>query len=57
MSAASEAQQLRKEIEMRPEVRAVYGPSLGKPGQFFLRYVTETGQSFALEMTEEPSDD
>jgi len=57
MSAAAQAQELRKEIERRPEVRAVYGPSLGKPGQFFMRYVIETGQSFAIELTEDSGDE
>lgn len=57
MSAAAEAQNLRKAILASPDVTTFYGPSMGKPGQFFMRYVKITGQSYAIELTEDTEDE
>ena len=56
MSGAKIGQRLRAELLSWPDVRDVYGPQLGKVNQFFLRFETADGETFAIELTVEGKD-
>ena len=57
MTSAEVAQRVRRELDKWGDVREVYGPSLGKQGQFFLAFVLTSGQRFAVELNEDGTDD
>jgi hypothetical protein len=56
VSAAEVAQRVRKELMSWPDVADIYGPQLGRPGQFFLRFVFRDGSSYAVELTQDEDD-
>lgn len=57
MTTAAVAQELRRTIELWPEVRAVHGPLMHNPDTYFMRFIMEDGASHAIELTRESDDD
>jgi len=50
VNTAEQAQRLRKEILSWPDVHAVYGPQLGTPDPYYLRFQDHDGLSYSIEL-------
>lgn len=51
MNTPETAQRLRKALLAWPDLSTVHGPALGKPDQFFMRFVMNDGTTYAIELT------